>query len=307
MTWKADALWQLLAAPALLAVPARYAFDWFDGIRKEKRGAKGLAFVCWYGARRQAPRLPRWMTFVASKTRTLFPRRAAEAMQQAPSSRKAIAFIFNSGRVPLSAEDLFTSRALKLALSGDGQLVDVRIHYESEQSAGIRFDGERTFLRRPKNHLTERTVSFAYMAPGHGVAVEIDYTSSTPVIFSLSGPINGLKNPIQQQVLFEVDIEDTQRRTRWHRTETFKLWAGIVMMALAVAGMMFDVFSGGHAGIGRGWRFWAIMTLMMVGEWIALTTWYHLGQRRKVPAALRYWEHPENASTISVVERTSVQ
>ncbi len=303
----ADALWQLLAAPAVLAVPFRYGLDWFDGIRKEKHGAKGLAFVCWYGVQRRPRRLPRWMTFIASKVKTHIMRRGQQATQAGTPTKKAIAFVFNSGRIPLRTDDLFQSKPLKLMLSGDGQLNRARVRFESDQTAGIQLTGERSFLRRPKHHLTERVLTFSYLASGHGLVLEIEYTGQEPVTFSLSGPVNGMKSSIQQQRLYEIDIVDSRRRQRQRRAETWSLWIGSMMMAGAVVKTAVDLIHGGHAAASADWTFWVTIFVMGAGEWLALSAWYRVKQVKKIPTALRFWESSPNARFVPAADRTSIQ
>lgn len=304
---KADALWQLLAAPALLAVPFRYGLDWFDGVRKEKHGAKGLAFVCWYGLQRRPHRLPRWMTCIASKVKTHLMRRGQQATQAGAPTKRAIAFVFNSGRIPLKTDDLFQSKPLKLMLSGDGKLTGVRVRFESDQTAGIRLTGERSFLRRPKHHLTERALTFAYLASGHGLVLEIEYTGQEPVTFSMSGPVSGMKSSIQQQRLYEIDIVDSRRRQRQRRAETWSLWIGSLMMAGAVVKTAVDLTHGGHAAASRDWTFWATLSVMGAGEWLVLSAWYRVKQVKKIPTALRFWESSSNAPFVPAADRASIQ
>ena len=303
----ADALLQLLAAPALLAVPFRYAFDWFDGVRKERDGAKGLAFVCWYGLQHRPRRLPRWVTFIAAKVRAGLSWRHDRVTPHGPSTKRAVAFIFNSGRVPLKKDDLFRSKPVKLALAGPGQLLDVKIRLESDQTAGLRLTGERALLRKPKNHQTERALTFAYMASGHGLVVDIEYTAHGPVSFSLSGPVSGMKSSIQQNVLFEIDIEDSRRRQRQRRVDAWRLWIGSLMMAGAVTKTALDVLHGGHAASSRDWSYWLAMSLMGIGELMVLFAWYRMKQVKKIPAALRFWESPRKVPSIRIAEQTTVQ
>lgn len=307
MKTETDALWQLLAAPALLAVPFRYGLDWFDGVRKEKHGTKGLAFVCWYGLQRRPHRLPRWMNFIASKIRTHLLQQGQRTPQAGAPTKTAIAFVFNSGRIPLKVDDLFQSKPLKLMLTGDGQLTRVNVRFESDQTAGVRLTGERRFLRRPQNHLTERALTFAYLAPGHGLVLEIVYTAHEPVTFSLSGPVNGMKSSIQQQRLYEIDIVNSRRRQRQRRAETWSLWIGSLMMAGAVVKTAVDLIHGGHAAASADWTFWVTIFVMGAGEWLALSAWYRVKQVRKIPTALRFWESSPNARFVSAADRTSIQ
>jgi hypothetical protein len=302
----ANPLWQqLLPASALLAIPVKYAFDRFDGVRIEKHGAKGLAFVCWYGLQRRPPRLPRWVKFVASKVAACLPQRGDRAGQHATSTKKAVAFIFNSGRVPLKTDDLFQSKPLKLALIGDGQFVDVKLRYESDQTAGIRLTGERKFLRKPKHYLTERALEFAYLAPGHGLVLDIEYIAEEPVTFSLSGPVSGMKGSIQQKTLFEIDIENDRNRARQRRTDKWRLLIGSFVIAAAAIRMGFDIAHGDHAAINRDWTYWTALCVIMSGEWLALAAWFRMKQVRKVPAALRFFEPPPNSPSVRMTDRTS--
>ncbi|WP_155123285.1 MULTISPECIES: hypothetical protein [Burkholderia cepacia complex] len=303
-----DALAQLLIAPAVLAVPLKYAFDFFDGVRKERRGVKGLAFVCWYGPQRRPLNLPGWIRFVASKIRNCFQSRGNRPTHGVLSTNKAIGFIFNSGQVPLKADDLFKSKPLRLVLSGSGELNDVSMRFESDQTADIRLTGERTFLRRPKNHSKERAIAFSYMAPGHGVAVEIEYSARGPVSFSLSGPVNGMRRSIQQQVLFEVDIESSQHRLRQRRSAVVRLWVGGLLMVAAITMAAIDVlFKGDHFLPTRDWTYWLSMVALAVGESMALMAWDHFRQPKKIPAALRYWDTAKNEPVNPVDQRTAVQ
>ncbi|KVB66122.1 hypothetical protein [Burkholderia cepacia] len=289
-----------------------YALSQFDGVRKERRSSKSLVFICWYGARRLPVRLPRWITFVASVLRSRFRKPVDQIVLPTPSTQKVVVFIANNGRVPLSSEDLFKSTPLKLRLSGDGQLVDVRTRYESDQIAGIKLTGERSFLRRPKNHLIEREITFAYMAPGHGFALEIEYSTlgKTPVSFSLSGPVNGMKGSIQQQILFEIDIENNQRRRRERRSEILRLWIGVLMMVVAVIVGVVDAYAnGGRFVMTKSLPYWSTLGLLAVGEIIALVAWFRVEQVRKIPAALRYWEAPQQPPGLSAIlttDRTTV-
>lgn len=304
----ANTLWQqLLPASALLAVPVRYAFDRYDGVRNEKHGGKGLAFVCWYGLQRRPPDLPRWMKFVVSKGAACFPRHGIREAQYETSTKKAVAFVFNSGRVPLKTDDLFQSKPLKLALVGDGQLVDVRLRYESDQTAGIRLTGERKFLRKPKYHLTERALTFAYLAPGHGLVLDIEYIAPKPVKFNLSGPVSGMKGSIQQNTLFEIDIENDRKRARQRRRDMWSLLIGSFMIAVAAIRMWVDIAHSGHAAINRHWTYWTAIGVIVCGEWLALSAWYRMKQARKIPAALRFWEPPSNSPSVRITDRTGAQ
>lgn len=290
--------------PAVIAALMTYALGQFDGARKERRSAKSLAFVCWYGARRLPVRMPRWIIFLVSTLRSCLHKPTNQVVQATPPTQKVVAFIANNGRVPLSSDDLFKSTPLKLRLSGDGQLVDVRIHYTSEQTADIKLTGERTFLRRPKNYLTERDIRFGYIAPGHGLVLEIEYSThgKTPASFSLSGPVNGMKGSIQQQVLFEIEIENKQRRRRQRRSETLRLWMGVLIMVGAVIIAAFDTYAnGGRFAMTKHLPFWFTLGLLGVGEIIALVAWFRVAQVRKIPVALRYWEPPLNVLPLAAI------
>lgn len=288
------ALLDILLPPAVLGSVITYALGHFDGLRKERRSAKSLVFVCWYGARPLPVRLPSWMAMVAPIFRKHVHPAADQIARPATRKRRVVAFIANNGRTALSAEDLFHSTPLKLKLSGDGQLVDVRIRYASEQTADFKVSGERTFFRRSKNDLTERKIRFGYMAPGHGLALDIEYEvhGPEPVSFSLSGPVKGMKGSIQQQVLFEIEIEDTQRRRRQRRSETGRLWLGSLMMAGAMIIGSVEAVTNGRFSVSKFWPYWFTLGILLVGEIIALVAWFRVEQVRKIPTSLRFWEPP---------------
>ncbi|WP_186063315.1 hypothetical protein [Burkholderia gladioli] len=286
------ALLDILLPPAVLGSIMTYALGHFDGLRKERRSAKSLVFICWYGARPLPVRLPRWMALAASIFRKHLHRAADPIAQPATRRRRVVAFIANNGRTALIAEDLFHSTPLKLKLSGDGQLVDVRIRYASEQTADLKVSGARTFFRRSKSDLTERTIRFGYMAPGHGLALDIDYEvhGPEPVSFNLSGPVKGIKGSIPQQVLFEIEIEDTQRRRRQRRSENGRLWLGSLMMAGAMIIGSVEAATNGHFSASKFWPYWFTLGILLAGEIIALGAWFRVKQVRKIPSALRFWE-----------------
>ncbi len=217
---------------------------------------------------------------------------ADQVVRPATRKRRVVAFIANNGRIPLSGEDLFHSTPLKLKLSGDGQLVDVRIRYASEQTADLKVSGARTFFRRSKGDLTERTIRFGYMAPGHGLALDIDYEvhGPEPVSFSLSGPVKGMKGSIPQQVLFEIEIEDTQRRRRQRRSENGRLWLGSLMMAGAMISGGVEAVTNGHVSVTKSVPYWFTLGILLAGEIIALGAWFRVKQVRKIPSALRFWD-----------------
>ncbi|MEX3693037.1 hypothetical protein AB3X91_34335 [Paraburkholderia sp. BR14263] len=298
-------LLQFVAGPAVFAVFIKYLLDRFDGALKERHGAKSLAFVCWYGPHRRPRRFPHWVTSLASVIRRSFRRERKPIDEHAPSSRKTIAFIFNNGRVPLTTDDLFTAAPLKLVLQGDGELTNVKVAFETDQTAAIKL-GQRAFLRRPKNYATERSLMFSYMAPGHGVAIEVEYRASKTLGLSLQGPVKGMRNSVQQQILFEVDIENDERRRRRRRVDTWKLWVGGLMMAGAAVTMLLNArANSGRSAVDHSWQYWSAMLLMTIGEWTALSAWYRLKQRKKVPSRLRYWEPQENVPAIPVGDQVS--
>ncbi|MGU7770136.1 hypothetical protein ACV229_08125 [Burkholderia sp. MR1-5-21] len=187
-------------------------------------------------------------------------------------------------------------------------MTDVRVRFESDQIAGIRLTGGKKFLRRPKHHLTERAIEFAYMAPGHGVAVEIEYSARGPVSFNLSGPVNGMRRSIQQQVLFEVDIESGQHRQRQRRSAVVRLWFGGLLMVAAITKTLIDILvNSDHFTPAKDWTYWLSMGSLAVGESMALMAWDHFRQPKKIPAALRYWDPAKNEPVIPVDQRTAGQ
>jgi hypothetical protein len=145
------------------------------------------------------------------------------------------------------------------------------------------------------------------MASGHGLVVDIEYTAHGPVSFSLSGPVSGMKSSIQQNVLFDIDIEDKRRRRRQRRVDAWRLGIGSLMMAGAVTKTGLDVLHGGHAVISRDWSYWLAMSLMLIGELMFLFAWYRMKQVKKIPAALRFWVPPRKVPSIRIAEQTTVQ
>ncbi|MBN3748318.1 hypothetical protein G3N96_23255 [Burkholderia sp. Se-20373] len=199
------------------------------------------------------------------------------------------------------------SKPLKLILSGDGELLDVAIRLESDQMVGIKLAGNRTIFRKPPNYRTERSITFSYMAPGHGLVLDIEYSANAPITFSISGPVNGMKNAVQQQILFDVDIENSRRLRRQRLAETLKLWLGGLMMASSTVFMVFDASTGGHAISSRGWTYWLTMGVMAIGEWLAIVAWHRLKQPKKVPATLRYWEPATKTRPIPIIDRATAE
>jgi hypothetical protein len=282
-------------APAtvpLAGVLLKYLLDGFDGVRKERYGVKGLAFVCWYGPHRRPLRLPRWMIFMASNLRALVPDASKNQIspQATSNTKKAIAFLFNSGRVPLKADDLFENKPLKIVLSGNGQLVDAKIRFESDQIAGFKLIERRAHFFRPRNYLTERALAFTYLAPGHGVALDIEYTSEEPVTFRLSGPVDGMKHSVQEKTLFGIDVDSPRRFEEKRKIVIRNICIGILLMSGASFEYFYLAFSHhGQSIITKDWTYLATLLTFVIGEWMALSAWELIKQPKKIPTALRYW------------------
>ncbi|WP_333985507.1 hypothetical protein [Burkholderia orbicola] len=111
-----------------------------------------------------------------------------------------------------------------------------------------------------------------------------------------------MKDEIQQQILFDVNLADSRHPQRQRRTDTRKLWLGGLMMASAAIYMIFDASMGGHVISSRNLAYWLDVGVTATGEWIAISAWYRLKQPKKVPAALRYWEPTRNPLSHFVVK-----
>ncbi len=296
-----DILLQPAIPAAFIGVFSKYALDRFDGFRKTRQDMKELAVVCWHGPLRRPLNLPRWVAQVITTTKNYFQRNRKQTSHTS-TTRNAIVFIFNRGQTPLTSDDLFKSKPLKLRLSGNGELLDVKIRHESDHTAGIKISGHRTIFRSSPNHLTERSITFSYIGPRHGVVLDIKYRAETLCNFSISGPIKGMKDEIQQQILFDVNLADSRHPQRQRRTDTRKLWLGGLMMASAAIYMIFDASMGGHVISSRNLAYWLDVGVTATGEWIAISAWYRLKQPKKVPAALRYWEPTRNPLSHFVVK-----
>lgn len=280
-----------IAPPAVIAVIIGFFLNKFDGIRKAKLENKSLSCVFWYGALPMPRNVPEWVGVLVKSIKKYFLKKSTPQPIYS-SSERAIVFVINNGRIVLKSDDLFKKTPLSLLLS-EGEIVSAKIIFESEQVSDAKLWGAPSFFRKPKHHLSERKVGFGYIAPNHGFVIEIEYRRSGTSMFSLSGPVSGMKQAVKQQVLYEVDIEDIPAYKRRAKSDLWRVRLGGFVMLVCVFGMLTSPWQYSWHPVSANTLTYQILLLVFsVAEFIALLAWFRIAQMKKIPTALRYWEFP---------------